>query len=120
MTSASYRTLCYFNEQTSAMRILIFLVFVALLGCGAAKPLITTVASERPGKTVFVECVNEPWMEGIVFSTVADLHIKEMQVRNTHCCLLIKITIGETGKYDIQMLEQRLGIIPGILNVNIK
>ncbi|MDZ4809441.1 MAG: hypothetical protein SGI96_14405 [Bacteroidota bacterium] len=102
------------------MRIINFFVFFALLGCGAAKPLTIPVACEWPGKTVFVECVNEPWMEGIVFSNVANLQIKEMQVRNTHCCLLIKFSIGETGIYEIQMMVQRLGIIPGILNVNIK
>lgn len=47
------------------MRIIVSLA--SLLGCTAAKPSATRGAAEWPGKTVVVECVNEPGMEASVF-----------------------------------------------------
>lgn len=101
------------------MKIIVSLVLIALLGCGAAKPS-ATGAGEWPGKTVFVECVNEPGMESRIFSAVANLHIKGMKLLNAGYRLQMEFSIAVTAKYDIREMEQRLREIPGILNVTIK
>lgn len=101
------------------MRIIVSLVLIALLGCTTAKPSVTGTG-EWPGKTVYVECINEPGIESRVFSAVANLHIREMKLLNTGCRLQMEFRIAVTAKYEIRNMEQRLGEIPGILNVTIK
>src|SRR5687768_10696164 len=115
MSSACYRTIYYFTELTAVMRIIVSLALIALLGCTSAMPS-ATASGEWPGKTVYVECINEPGMESRIFSAVATLHIRGMKLLNTGYRLQMEFSIAITGKYDIREMEQRLREIPGILN----